>query len=199
MANPPRPALYVSRSRSLHLLQPAPTASPFAEAVKAYLGQLGLTVHPHVIDTSEALGSLIGDLASEDNPADAAVFLIESEEAAADASAPSPPPRLSRFAVAAVEIASAQLGPGHTVPVTQIGDPVDTENLSVDVLRLASTADSRSSFKQRLSAAGCTIAGQLLATDQPTNRFDFPSDWWASTGQAHPAPSFTEFLVESAF
>lgn len=189
---------YLSKSRGVHLVCTAPASTPFISAVRSYVEALGLTIFEHATDTTDGLRTLIAYLAAEDNPAQVAVVPVESEPPA-DGAANSTGSKLDPLTVAAVEVCCAQLSPDRCVPVAQLADPMDTGSLSVDVLKLADSPDARTAFKQRLDAAGCVIAGEKLATDQPSYRFEFPSEWWAVSGEPPVTPSFTEFLVDSTF
>jgi hypothetical protein len=195
----PQSTAYVSKSRNVHLVHTSAPASSFVIALTAYLTDLGLTVCSHVIDTAAAMREFIGTLASQDNQAQVAVLPIEGQQPETDGRPNARESYLPTMMVAAIELCSAQLSSDRCVAVAQLGDPVEYGAIAVDVVRLANSPEARTAFKHRLSAAGCTIAGQLLADDQPSHQFEFPNDWWGTNGEPPTTPSFTEFLVDSAF
>lgn len=176
-----------------------PTDSAFVAAVSEYLSELGLTVCRHVIDDEEGLRAFIGALTSDSTQTHAAVLPVEAQPISLDGASAIGGGGLSPLATAALEISAAVLTTNRCVAVAQIGDPTAYAATSIEVLRLANSKETRSTLKQRLSDAGCMIAGQLLKDDQPKSQFEFPRDWWGLNGESQVTPSFTEFLVDSAF
>lgn len=187
--------LYLSRSLSVHFVCTPPLESEFTEAVRAYLTDLGLTVYPWKVEDPASLRQLMEEL--QRHPY-AAVLPIEGQnpspaETPPIGSTPSP------LTVAAVELSVATLTDQRCVAVAQVGDPVDCDGLSIEVLRVGDTQTARDGFKTRLGRAGCAISAEVLERDQVAHAFEFPRDWWSVDGEPQATPSFTEFLVDSAF
>jgi hypothetical protein len=188
---------YISRARHIHLV--AASASPFADSLPRFLQDLGLTVHLHNLNSSDVLQSLIQLWSSADNPATVAVLALESEANGASKASRVRLGRLSSLVVAAAEVCVAYFTASNTVAVAQAGDPFIPDFGDLDILRLADTPHARAAFKQRITAAGCTLAGQILEEDQPSHNFEHPREWWSAPSSDPPLSSFNEFLVDSAF
>ena len=182
----------------MHVVHGGAPESAFVEALIEFLKELGLSAFPHAIRSSAAVRDLGRLVAASTNPAHVAVFAIESESPTGDDGPGSVPYRVSPAMVAAVELCAAELEAHQCLPVAQLGDPIDGGALSLEVLPLSNQSESRTALKHALSEAGCTIAGELLADDRPLVEFEFPSEWWGTNGDV-ATPSFTEFLVDSAF
>ncbi|MET0305069.1 MAG: hypothetical protein ABW196_02435 [Solirubrobacterales bacterium] len=190
---------YVSKTRNVHLVCTSPPDSAFVSALTTYLAELGLRVCQHNLDSTAALHDFVQTLLSGSNPAQVAVLPMEGQQPGVNGAPPTPGVRLSPLTVAAIELCAAELSPEHCLAVAQHGDPVECGELAASVLRLSNSPEARAAFKECLSDAGCTIAGEILEEDQPDRLFEFPRDWWGITAESHATLSFTEFLVDSAF
>jgi hypothetical protein len=186
---------YVSRSRSAHVVCASPYASEFTEAVMAFLKDLGLTIIRHNVNGSEELRALVSELTRQ---VSVAILPVESVRPASDG-ATSVGHTLSPLAIATIELSAAQLTAQRCIPISQVGDPVDGNGLTVDIFRLGNSRISRDGFKSKLSNAGCAISAEDLADDQVHHSFEFPRDWWSVDGDPQSSPEFMEFLVDAAF
>ncbi len=189
------PDRYVSRSRSAHVICAPPSPSELVDAVTAYLDDLGLAAIRHEVNGPEDLRSLINEL---DRQASVAILPVESRQPGPDGATPIGS-TLSPLALATIELSVAQLSAQRCIALTQVGDPVDCNELAVDIFRLGDSRASRDGFKNRLSSAGCAISADALAEDQSSHSFEFPRDWWSLDGDAQSSPEFMEFLVDAAF
>lgn len=190
---------WVSKARNLHLVCTIDPNADFVRALEKYLAELGLSICQHDIRSGGDLKELVRALESDDSPAEVAVIPVEGQQPGTAGAPPTGTVRLPPAAIAAIELCAANLSPDRCLPVAQLGDPVECGEMTTEVIRLSNSADARSAFKEHLSRAGCTIAGQILEADQPEHLFEFPRNWWGITAEPHSPPSFTEFLVDSAF
>lgn len=189
---------YVTASRKVHLVCVEGQSPSFLEAVAGYLSALGLTVSRLEIDRSTGLPDFLRTLGSEKENASAAVIPIESQKPGAET--PSiPAARMAPLTTAVAELCAAELPAPKCFAVAQRDDPLEADDISLDVIRLSNDADARAQFKERLLDAGCIIAGDLVTADQPLHEFEFPREWWNVTDESEGMPPFTEFLVNSAF
>jgi hypothetical protein len=198
--SPEQSAAYVSTGLKIHLVCLTGSNPAFVDDIFSYLATLGLTVSREELATQAALSEFMADLPGKSQEVQAVVIPIEGQQPGMDGAPPIPGVRLSPQSTALVEICAAEMSPKRCFAIAQRDDPVECDDLSVDVLRLCDRSAARTAFKERLLDAGCVIGGELVAEDQPDHKFEFPRDWWGITGgESEAPPSFTEFLVDSAF
>lgn len=185
----------MSRSRNVHVVCAEPYPPEFVASLERYLRALGLTPSRRDVVDSDGLHALIDALRKQDH---VALLPVSGEKPPAEvASSLSDGP--SPLGIAAIEVCVAELGANRCMAVAQLGDPVTCDELSLEVMRLSDTRPSRDILKKHLADAGCAISADVLAEDQSGHRFEYPQDWWSVNGDAQATPSFTEFLVDSAF
>jgi hypothetical protein len=195
----PEKSAYVSTALNVNVVCTEGQDPSFADAVVDYLSDLGLSVSRLEVGGNTALIDFIAAFPEQRERAQATVIPVEGRQPGMGGASPAPGVRLSPLSTAVVEFCVAEASPRHCFALAQRDDPVDCEDLSADVLRLASRQEARSELKRRLLDAGCIISGEQVAADQPAHRFEFPRDWWGASSDPEAPPSFTEFLVDSTF
>lgn len=194
----------IRNTRHVALLRDAD--SMFADAVRAFLISLDLTVTDILAPHSNGGGgsALPHSVQAAALTAASAVLALESSTVQESFHGG----RLDRVATVSAAMrdlhayATEHFGEARLVAVKQQDDPLRWDADTYTCLPLNDEKQSAKAFLDALRSLGTTIEGRWFRSTR-AYKFSFPTDWWAQVhagdGRRSAVPSFTEFLVDSAF
>jgi hypothetical protein len=177
--------------------------SLFADSVRSFLESLGLAV-AEIRSEESGKSGVNRSVAALSQTAASAVLALESSVIQEGFRGGS----LDRFATLSGEMRELHayglehFGPDRLIAVKQADDPLRWPSDTYKTLSLSNDKGSAKAFLESLRALGATIEGRWFGSVR-AHEFAFLHDWWSQVhtgdGGRSEVPSFTEFLVDSAF